>query len=52
MEFTKNNERWLQHTINSLVVEHGYPIDIAIRKILEVISDKIKRTKGISLTKY
>lgn len=32
MEFTKNNERWLQHTINSLVVEHGYPIGYSYKK--------------------
>ena len=32
MEFTKNNERWLQHTINSLVVDYGYPIGYSYKK--------------------
>ncbi|MEJ7343773.1 pathogenicity island protein [Staphylococcus haemolyticus] len=32
MEFTKNNERWLQQTINSLVVDYGYPIGYSYKK--------------------
>lgn len=32
MEFTKNNERWLQHTINSLVVDYGYPIGYSYKR--------------------
>lgn len=32
MEFNKNNERWLQHTINSLVVDYGYPIGYSYKK--------------------
>ena len=32
MEFTKSNERWLQHTINSLVVDYGYPIGYSYKK--------------------
>ncbi|MEJ7165150.1 pathogenicity island protein, partial [Staphylococcus capitis] len=26
MEFNRNNDRWLRNTINSLVVDYGYPI--------------------------
>lgn len=32
MEFNKANDRWLQHTIHSLVVEHGYPIGYSYKK--------------------
>lgn len=38
MEFNRNNDRWLRNTINSLVVDYGYPIGIAIKKMQEVIS--------------
>lgn len=32
MEFNKANDRWLQHTIHSLVVDYGYPIGYSYKK--------------------
>ena len=38
MEFNRNNDRWLRNTINSLVVDYGYPIGSDYKKMQEVIS--------------
>ena len=32
MEFNRNNDRWLRNTINSLVVDYGYPIGYSYKK--------------------
>ena len=32
MEFNRNNDRWLRNTINSLVVDYGYPIGYSFKK--------------------
>ena len=35
MEFNRNNDRWLRNTINSLVVDYGYPIGYSYKKMQE-----------------
>ena len=32
MEFNRSNDRWLRNTINSLVVDYGYPIGYSYKK--------------------
>lgn len=32
MEFNRNNDRWLRNTINSLVVDYGYPIGYSYKR--------------------
>ncbi|KGF26195.1 hypothetical protein [Staphylococcus haemolyticus] len=32
MEFNRNNDRWIRNTINSLVVDYGYPIGYSYKK--------------------
>ena len=64
MEFNRNNDRWLRNTINSLVVDYGYPIGYSYKKDArgyfmvkseeqkELALRSIKRHIGGSLKRY